>query len=164
MTLVPVILEPAQRFPAALLLALLSDTDGIASRLISLKQLFPAADVFRIVSKRSASSSDASRRNMDYAGFCVDFSNASQQLLFCLKIEAFYRPRLLLEEEFSGAEIAAVKLRQLFPETDVSVLAEKAPLLLVEDVDDIVADLRRYTSLCPIFAQLLLVQKSLLMY
>lgn len=103
-TLVPVILEPAQRFPAALLLALLSDTDGIASRLISLKQLFPAADVFRIVSKR---------------------------------------PRLLLEEEFSGAEIAAVKLRQLFPETDVSVLAEKAPLLLVEDVDDIVADLRR---------------------
>ena len=51
-TLVPSISDPAQRFPAALLLALLSDTDGIASRLMSLKQLFPSADMFRIVSKR----------------------------------------------------------------------------------------------------------------
>ena len=54
-----------------------------------------------------------------------------------------FRPRLLLEEEFKGAKIAAAKLRQLFPDTDASMLAEKAPLLLVEDVDNIVADLRR---------------------
>lgn len=64
--------------------------------------------------------------------------------MFHLETEAMCRPRLLLGEEFRGAEIAAGKLRQLFPETDVSILAEKAPLLLVEDVEDIVADLRRY--------------------
>ena len=63
--------------------------------------------------------------------------------LSCLEHAGICRPRLLLEEEFKGAEIAAVKLGQLFPDTDVSMLAEKAPLLLVEEVDDIVSDLRR---------------------
>ena len=59
MTLVPSLIEPARRFPAALILALLDDTGSVASRLISLKQLFPSADVFRIVSKRLKSFSRA---------------------------------------------------------------------------------------------------------
>ena len=49
-----------------------------------------------------------------------------------------------MEEEFRAAEVAAVKMRQLFPDTDVGLLAERAPLLLVEEVDDIVTELRRY--------------------
>lgn len=53
------------------------------------------------------------------------------------------RPKLLLEKELLGAQVAAAKLRDLFPQADVSLLAERAPLLLVEDVDDLIAELRR---------------------
>ena len=62
-------------------------------------------------------------------------------------MESWCRPKLLLEEEFTGAQIAATKLSQLFPETDLGLLVEKAPLLIVEDVDEIVAELRRSSSL-----------------
>lgn len=54
-----------------------------------------------------------------------------------------YRPRLLLFKEFFGAQIAAVKLKTIFPDTVVGPLVQTAPSLLVEDVDSLVDSLRR---------------------
>lgn len=53
------------------------------------------------------------------------------------------RPQLLLEEEFSGIDTAANKLKELFPGVKIDILVERVPLLLVEDVDIIVRELSR---------------------
>ena len=55
------------------------------------------------------------------------------------------RPSLLLDREFGHVELAASKLHQIFPEADVGLLVEQQPLLLVEDVDECIEDLRRYS-------------------
>lgn len=52
LTLVPHLAKPAQKFPPSLLLALLDSPEGVAHNLICLKQLFPSADVFRIILSR----------------------------------------------------------------------------------------------------------------
>ena len=57
----------------------------------------------------------------------------------------FCRPSLLLDREFGHVRMAASKLHQIFPEADVGHLVEQQPLLLIEDVDECIEDLRRYS-------------------
>jgi hypothetical protein len=52
---------------------------------------------------------------------------------------------LLLDEEFAAIPAAVTRLREVFPNADICSMVETQPLMLVEDVDEILAQLKRYS-------------------
>ena len=53
------------------------------------------------------------------------------------------RPELLLDSEFERLPAALAKLAAAFPASDVGKMVAAQPLLLVEDIDIIIDELRR---------------------
>lgn len=48
----------------------------------------------------------------------------------------------------AGVAVAAAKLEAMFPEGGVDEMVEAQPLLLVEDVEDVVGELERWVQAC----------------
>ncbi len=53
------------------------------------------------------------------------------------------RPALLLSEQFQQIPAAKQALSSIFPDADVDAMVEAQPLLLIEDVEEAIGELRR---------------------
>lgn len=54
---------------------------------------------------------------------------------------------LLRDEEFNGVPAAIDRLQELFPDADIGRMVEYQPLMLVEDLNNVMEQLRRYALL-----------------
>lgn len=73
------------------------------------------------------------------------FSRWCYSLLYQLTA-CIHRPSLLLAEQFADVPAAKEALLRLFPDADIDAMVEQQPLLLVEDIELAVSELKRYVK------------------
>jgi hypothetical protein len=89
---------------------------GVARRLISLQDLFPTANVSKLVSKRYATISASMRLPSAW--------HAQQAHLHPLTQTTACRPGLLLESIFRHVPTARAELADLFPQADIDLMVQ----------------------------------------
>jgi hypothetical protein len=88
--------------------------------LISLQDLFPTADVSKLVSKRCAHVSRIMPRHKR-----TRHASSSQLGMFrCTRLVAACRPGLLLESVYRHVPRARAELAELFPQTDIDAMVQ----------------------------------------
>lgn len=144
MMLLPNVDERITRWKPQLIAELVDDTPRIATKLVQLRQILPAADVAQIVLKRCG--------HVALENMCVwwalrfdvsaVFFNAVSDLIR-LSVNSMVtmeflccRPMLLCDTEFQKIPAAVEKLKEKkFAQADICKIVERQPLWVVENVD-----------------------------